>query len=173
MRDKLKCWASGLAVIAAGLAASSGAESIVTDAAATKMQMSDRKASGPKPTLVLYTTMATWCAPCKAELPQLNYLRSVFKPEELAMFGLPYDEKDGAEKLTAWANTYHPPYELVAHLSPEGIAKAKSIVTTTLRMDAVPAIILTDRDGRIVRTRFGPPSVSELRELLRQQRERK
>jgi thiol-disulfide isomerase/thioredoxin len=139
----------------------------VADAAATKMQVSDRK--GPKPTLVLYTTMATWCAPCKAELPQLTYLRSVFKPEELGMIGLPYDEKDGAQKLTAWAAANHAPYELIANLTPEGIATAKSVVKTNLRMDAVPAIIVTNGDGRILRARFGPPSVSELRELLRQQ----
>ncbi len=165
--------ALGLALMAlAGFAATSSAESIVTDAAATKMRIGERKATGPSPKLVLYTTMATWCAPCKAELPQLTYLRSVFKPEELAMFGLPYDEKEGAAKLTAWADANHPPYELVANLTPEGIAAAKSVVKATLRMDAVPAIIVTDGEGRIVRTRFGPPSVSEMRELLRQ-RDRK
>jgi thiol-disulfide isomerase/thioredoxin len=162
----------GLALMAlAGFAGTSSAETIVTDAAATKMRVSDRKA-GPKPKLVLYTTMATWCAPCKAELPQLTYLRSVFKPEELAMIGLPYDDKEGAAKLTAWASANHPPYELIANLTPEGIASAKSVVKATLRMDAVPAIIVTDGDGRIVRARFGPPSVSEMRELL-SQRDRK
>jgi cytochrome c biogenesis protein CcmG/thiol:disulfide interchange protein DsbE len=165
----MKLPALGLALIAlAGFAATSSAESIVTDAAATKMRIVDRKSAGPNPKLVLYTTMATWCAPCKAELPQLTYLRSVFKPEELGMFGLPYDDKEGAAKLTAWADANHPPYELVANLTPDGIASAKSIVKTALRMDAVPAIIVTDGDGRIVRVRFGPPSVSELRELLRQ-----
>ncbi len=170
----MKYPALGLALMAAlGFAGSCSAESIVADAAATKMRIGDRKASGPNPKLILYTTMATWCAPCKAELPQLSYLRSVFKPDELAMFGLPYDEKEGAAKLTAWADANHPPYELVANLTPDGIASAKTVVKTTLRMDAVPAIIVTDADGRIVRTRFGPPSVSELRELLRSQKDRK
>ena len=169
----MKFTALGLAVALAGFAATPCAESIVTDAAATKMRIGERKTAGPNPKLVLYTTMATWCAPCKAELPQLTYLRSVFKPEELAMFGLPYDEKEGAAKLTAWADANRPPYELVANLTPDGIASAKSIVKTTLRMDAVPAVIVTDGDGRIVRTRFGPPSVSELRELLRLQLDRK
>lgn len=149
------------------------AESIVTDAAATKMRLGDRKAAAPNTKLVLYTTMATWCAPCKAELPQLAYLRSVFKPEELAMFGLPYDDKEGAAKLTAWADANRPAYELVANLTPDGIASAKGVVMTTLRMDAVPAIIVTDGGGRIVRVRFGPPSVSELRELLRSQKDRR
>ena len=65
------------------------------------------------------------------------------------------------------------PYDPVANLTPAGLASAKTVVQTTLKMDAVPAIILTDGDGRIVRTRFGPPSVSELRELLRQQKDRR
>ena len=162
-------WLALMGVI--GFTGTSSAESIVTDAAATKMRVTDRNRGGPKPKLVLYTTTATWCAPCKAELPQLSYLRSVFKPEELGMFGLPYDDKEGAERLTAWANANHPPYELIANMTADGIASVKTIVKTTLKMDAVPAIIVTDGDGRIVRARFGPPSVSELRELLRLQRD--
>lgn len=173
-RGTMRISAIGLAWVAlAGFAGPSSAESIITDAGATKMRIGDRKAGGPSAKLVLYTTMATWCAPCKAELPQLSYLRSVFKPEELVMFGLPYDDKEGAAKLSAWSEVNRPPYELVANLTADGIASAKSVVKTTLRMDAVPAVIVTDGDGRIVRVRFGPPSVSELRELLRLQKDRK
>lgn len=165
---------AAIAALAAALAAGTcAAESIVTDSAATKFRIGERKATGPNAKLVLYTTFATWCAPCKAELPQLSHLRAVFSPEELAMFGLPYDEKEGAAKLTAWGQANKPPYEMIANLTPDGIASAKSVVKTKLGMDAVPAIIVTDGEGRIVRTRFGPPSVSELRELLRSQKDRK
>jgi len=164
-----------LAALAAiiAIAEESSAASIVTDAAATRLQVTERGSAGPKPRLILYTTMATWCVPCRAELPQFAYLRSVFKPEELGMFGLPYDEKDGAEKLNAWAATNHPAYDLLAGLAPDKIASVKSMVLITLRMDAVPASIVTDTDGRILRTKWGPPSVSELRELLWSQKDRK
>lgn len=156
-----------------GIAANSSAQSIATDEAATRLQVTDRNRDGPKPKLVLYTTMATWCVPCKAELPQFSYLRSVFKPEELDMLGLPYDDKEGAERLKAWAAANRPSYELLASLSKDNIASVKAMVLKSLRMDAVPTSIVTDTRGQILRVKFGPPSVSELRELLRLQKERK
>jgi peroxiredoxin len=128
-----------------------------------------RGAGTPKPKLVLNSTMATWCTACKAEMPQLNYLRSVFKPDELAMYGLPYDEKDKPDQLKAWAAANHTPYVLVSDASQSEIASVKAAVISTLKMDAVPASFITDAEGHVLRARFGPPSVSELRELLRSQ----
>jgi peroxiredoxin len=128
-----------------------------------------RSAGAPKPKLVLNSTMATWCTACKAEMPQLNYLRSVFKPDELAMYGLPYDEKDKPDQLKAWAAANHTPYVLVSDASQREIASVKAAVISTLKMDAVPASFITDAEGHVLRARFGPPSVSELRELLRSQ----
>ena len=156
-----------------GISGTSQAEPIVIDKAATHLQGTDRNRNQPKPKLTLHTTMATWCVACKAELPQLSYLRSVFKPEELGMFGLPYDEKEGPALLKAWATTNHPPYELLADLTKDDISSVKSMVLTTFKIDAVPAAFVTDSDGRILRAKLGPPSVSELRELLRSQRERR
>lgn len=156
-----------------GIAGKSLAEPIVIDKAGTQLQVTDRNRDGPKPKLVLHTTMATWCVPCKAELPQFLYLRSVFKPEELGMFGLPYDDKEGSERLKAWAVANGPPYELLTNLTRDNIASVKMMVLKTLKIDGVPATIVTDTDGRILRMRWGPPSVSELRELLRSQRDRR
>ncbi|HEX4333744.1 MAG TPA: TlpA disulfide reductase family protein [Usitatibacter sp.] len=128
-----------------------------------------RGAEAPRPRLVLDSTMATWCTACKSEIPQLTYLRSVFKPEELAMYGLPYDEKDRPDQLRAWAAANHTPYVLLADATQREIASVKAAVMANLKMDAVPASFITDADGHVLRARFGPPSVSELRELMRAQ----
>jgi peroxiredoxin len=147
--------------------AASAAGPIVADKAG-KLQVA-REASAPRPRLVLNSTMATWCTACKSELPQLTYLRSVFKPEELAMYGLPYDEKDRPDQLKAWAAANHTPYVLVSDASQREIASVKATVLSTLKMDGVPASFITDADGHVLRAHFGPPSVSELRELMRSQ----
>lgn len=139
---------------------------IVTDKG--KLEVA-RSAGAPRPKLVLNSTMATWCTACKSEIPQLTYLRSVFKPDELAMYGLPYDEKDSPDKLKAWAAANHTPYVLLSDASQREIASVKATVLSTLKMDAVPASFITDADGHVLRARFGPPSVSELRELMRAQ----
>lgn len=160
---------------ALGISTAAATESVVIDKAATRLQVqvTDHAAGQPKPKLTLNTTMATWCVACKAEMPQLMYLRSTFKPEELGMVGLPYDEKDAAASLKAWAAANHAPYELLADLSKDDILSIKAMVLTTFRMDAVPAAFVTDADGHILRAKLGPPSVSEIRELLRAQRDRK
>lgn len=158
-------------VSAMGVAAQSAAQPIVVNKDGTLLQLNERK-EGPKPKLVLYTTMATWCAACRTELPQFLHLRSVFKPDELGMFGLPYDEKEKADQLKAWAVTHRPPYELLTTVTRDNIAAVKKTVVQTMKIDAVPATIITDANGKILRMRWGPPSVSELRELLRAQRER-
>lgn len=160
--------------VSIGFAADSPAQSISMDEAMARLQVTDRHRDGPKKSrLVLYTTMATWCVPCKVELPQFSYLRSVFKPEELDMIGLPYDDKEGAKRLEEWAAANRPAYELLAGLPKDKISSVKAMVIKRLRMDAVPASIVTDIDGNILRVKFGPPSVSELREMLRSQGDRK
>ncbi|HST00239.1 MAG TPA: hypothetical protein VLJ84_01125, partial [Usitatibacter sp.] len=57
-----------------------------------------------------------------------NYLRSVFRPDELAMYGLPYDEKDKPDQLKAWAAANHTPYVLVSDASQREIASVKAAV---------------------------------------------
>ena len=39
-----------------------------------------------------------------------------------------------------------------------------------LRIDALPAAIATDRDGRVIRTLWEVPSISEVKKLLREVR---
>jgi peroxiredoxin len=149
-----------------GSAGKSLAESIAVDKAGTRLQVTDRNRDGPRPKLVLYTTMATWCVACTTELPQFLHLRSAFKPSELSMFGLPYDAKENPEQIKAWGATRRPPYELLADLSPEEISSIKKMVLNTLKIDAIPASIVTDGEGRVLKVKWGPPSVSELREIL-------
>lgn len=145
------------------------AETIVVNTAATVLQLKGARPDRPKAKLFLYTTMATWCVACKTELPQFAYLHSIFKPEEIEIYGLPYDEKDEAVQLKSWAETNVPPYKLLHALTKNEIAAVKRVVLRTLKIDAVPTSIVTDHSGRVLRVRWGPPSVSELRELLRLQ----
>ena len=46
------------------------------------------------------------------------------------------------------------------------MAAVKSLVLDELKMDAVPASIVTDGAGNVLLARWGPPSISQIRELL-------
>lgn len=122
-----------------------------------------------KSKLVLYTTMATWCASCKKELPQIKKLRETFKDGDLQLFGVPVDEKDGREKLDRYVTEYAPAYQLLTELTAEQIASVKSVVEEKLKdPEALPASLVTDGAGRLLLTMWGVPTISQLRRLLYQ-----
>jgi peroxiredoxin len=114
----------------------------------------------------LYTTTATWCESCKKSLPQLQVVRSSFGSNALAMYGVPVDEDDGAEKLAAYVERYRPAYRLLSKLGAEQIAEVVSLVVTELGSEVLPASIVTDREGRVLATLAGVPSISDLRRVM-------
>ncbi|MFP6654952.1 MAG: ASPIC/UnbV domain-containing protein [Myxococcota bacterium] len=117
-------------------------------------------------TLTLITTMATWCEACKAELPQIKRLRREFSAEELDLLGVPIDENDDARKLAQYVKAHAPAYRMLDDLTDEEIAEVQQTVLDELRIDALPAAIITDDEGRVLRTMWEIPSVSDIREFL-------
>lgn len=116
--------------------------------------------------LRLFTTMATWCEACRGELPQVARLRSAFSESELDLLGVPVDEDDDTSKLEKYLSRYRPAYQMLLDMSEQQIANVKHIVISELKIDALPAAILTDRNGRVLETYWEVPPVSEIRRLL-------
>jgi len=126
----------------------------------------DRGASDPPPRLRVLTTMATWCETCRGELPHFAKLRESFDEAEVQLLGIPVDSGDSRPMLEAWRQRYRPAYELQLELDDDEIAQVKRWVLSELRRDALPASIVTDRSGRVLETRWGAPTLSDLRRLL-------
>ncbi|MBI3464796.1 MAG: TlpA family protein disulfide reductase, partial [Planctomycetes bacterium] len=129
-----------------------------------QLKLGEPTSAGAK--LRLYTTMATWCAACKRELAQVERLRSAFASDSLAMFGVPVDPDDAVEKLNGFLAQYRPAYELLTDLTAEQKSSVEQVVKDALKGEGLPATILTDGGGRVLRTMWGVPSVSEVRQLL-------
>ena len=122
--------------------------------------------AGKPSDLQLFTTMATWCTACKGEMPQFRRLRAAFTPRDLGLFGVPIDPSEGPARIEAWDATNRPAYRLLRGLTATHVAAVKSLVLDELKMDAVPASIVTDGAGNVLLARWGPPSISQIRELL-------
>jgi thiol-disulfide isomerase/thioredoxin len=93
--------------------------------------------------VVLLDFWATFCAPCVAALPNLQTLQSANEPEGLTILGLLVDDKP----------------ELAAQLASKAGARytmlrADKAVWADYKVNALPALVLVGRDGRI-RRRFG------------------
>ena len=124
---------------------------------------------GERARLILYTTVATWCAPCLDELPSLNLLRDTFNGEELEIYGVPYDPEETSEVFSAWVERYEPPYRILSRLTNEQRYSVINGALDALRVEGLPAAVVTDAEGEVLLVRWGPPSVSELRVLLEDQ----
>ena len=121
---------------------------------------------GDRGRLIMYTTVATWCVPCLEELPGLNLLRTTFSTEELEIFGVPYDGEEPPEVLQAWSDLYAPPYRILSELSIEQRSGVIDGALDALRVEGLPAAVITDSEGEVLLVRWGPPSISEIRVLL-------
>ena len=97
--------------------------------------------------------MATWCTACKEELPQFRRLRAAFNPQELAIAGVPIDQAETARQIEEWGAAHKPAYGLLTGLSVAQVASVKNVVLERLNFDAVPAAIVTDRDGNVLLAR--------------------
>ena len=122
--------------------------------------------SGARGRLILYTTVATWCVPCLDELPGLNLLRTTFSAEELEIFGVPYDGEETLDQFQAWSDLNAPPYRILSELSKEQRDVVIDGALDVLRLEGLPAAIVTDSEGEVLLVRWGPPSISEIRVLL-------
>jgi thiol-disulfide isomerase/thioredoxin len=116
--------------------------------------------------LTLITTTATWCPSCKTELPELARLREVFTDEQLRMVAVPVDEKEGEDVLLAYAEKYQPAYEMQASMPLDERGLVQRHLEEALIVEALPATIVTDASGKVLLTRLGAPSISQLRGLL-------
>jgi thiol-disulfide isomerase/thioredoxin len=110
--------------------------------------------------------MAAWCTACRGELPQYERLSKAFAPQDVAFYGIPIDPSEGREKIEAWAKANHPVYTLMTGLAEDQVTAVKSLVLDRLKFDAVPATFITDGEGGLVASQWGPPTISRIRELL-------
>lgn len=118
--------------------------------------------------LRIITTMATWCAVCRGELPHLSDLRAALPGTEVALLGFPIDPEDTEEGLDAYRQTHQPAYSLMAGVTQEEKAAVKQLLIKHLGDAVLPATVFVDAQGAIVRVRKGTPTLSEIRGWARQ-----
>src|SRR5262249_38542868 len=104
--------------------------------------------------IVLLNFWATWCGPCRAEIPDLVELQKKYK-DQLQIIALATDEDE--------------PSEVKRFAEKAGINYRIGMASDSLRVDyggipALPTAFLIDREGRVVQKHVGlnDPSVYEL-----------
>ena len=104
---------------------------------------------------VILTFWASWCAPCRRELPILERAQSVVGKDRLTVFAVSYRETPDAERaLKKLASTWH------INLIQDG----NGWIAGHYGISSIPHLFLIDREGKVVANHlgYGDRSLEEL-----------
>lgn len=104
------------------------------------------RSSDFKGKVVILDFWATWCGPCRMELPGFVELQKKYEKQGLAVIGVSVDQINPAE-VKAFAQQSGVNYPVV-------LADAKSTQTFG-GVEAIPTTFVIDRAGRIVKQHLG------------------
>ncbi len=96
--------------------------------------------------VVLLNLWATWCGPCRYEIPELETLHKRYASRGFEVIGVSVDEV-GAEAVKSFVEEQKMTYPVV--LDPEG--KLANVLQTSM----LPTSVLVDRNGKIVWKKVG------------------
>lgn len=96
--------------------------------------------SNAKDKVVLLDFFATWCPPCKAEIPYLNMLQKKYK-DDVKIISVVLEEKS-QEEMRKFIEDYHIQYTIVNGKGNFSLAKAIGEVKS------IPFTILYDKQGK-------------------------
>lgn len=98
--------------------------------------------------VVLLNVWATWCHPCRTEIPELRVVHSKYKDRGFELIGVSVDADGDDEPLRAFMREFEMTYPIWR--DPDERVSAQFLVI------GVPATFLIDREGIIRWKRTGP-----------------
>ena len=151
MRPPRAALAAALALLAACGAERAAAPDVGSPApayAATTMAGDSASLAGLRGKVVLLNVWATWCHPCRAEIPALQKIHERHAAQGLALVGVSVDDETDREAVRDFAREYGMTYAV--WLDPE------ERVTSLFRTLGVPSTFLIGRDGKVLWKHVGP-----------------
>lgn len=117
-----------------------------------KKSLSDYKGK-----VVVVDVWATWCAPCKKEIPMLEQLQKEFQGQDVVFMSVSFDTDRAAWKKMI-SEKHMGGVQLISY--------RKGPLVDDYVIDAVPRFMVFDRQGNVVTTNASRPSEPELKQLI-------
>jgi thiol-disulfide isomerase/thioredoxin len=126
----------------------------------TTSKVSDRKGK-----VLLLNMWATWCGPCRGEMPALVKMQEEHGPKGFEIIGLNTDDGDTKEMIEKFAEEMKLNYTLVWSPTEQQAALLK-----ISNFGGIPQSFVIDRDGKLrgVFRGGGKPEVNKMEELVEQ-----
>lgn len=96
--------------------------------------------------VVLLNLWATWCGPCRSEMPSLDRLQAMHRDDGLAVIAVSVDKEGGAVRSFFGQSGIH---SLSTYFDANGATSG------ALRARVIPTTLLIDRDGNVVGSLVG------------------
>ena len=110
--------------------------------------------------IVLLSFWASWCSPCRAEMPTLAKLQKDLSAENVDVVLVTLDDPAKAQRFLK-----------KAHLEARCLADEKGNVKNLYGVRAIPRAFVIDREGTVRHVLFGKHSETQLRKAIASARE--
>ena len=109
---------------------------------------------------LLLNVWATWCPPCREEMPALEALHTKYAPAGLQVVGVSIDGAGVADLVGEFVQEFGVTFAI--------LHDPGNRISRTFHMNGVPETLLIDANGRLVRRWIGifDPTTDETRTLL-------
>jgi thiol-disulfide isomerase/thioredoxin len=109
--------------------------------------------------VVVVNFWATWCAPCREEMPEFMRAQTEYGPKGVQFVGIAVDQADKVEKFANELGLNYP--TLIGGYGAVELSK-----TMGNRLAALPFTIIVDRQGHVAHTQLGPMKPDQLRSIV-------
>lgn len=147
------------ALAALGLLRSEDGGAALQAAQFTDLEGKNRRLAEWRGKVVLCNFWATWCLPCREEIPMLVALSKEMAPNGVEVVGIALDS---AVNVVEFGKNYKVTYPLLI-AGPDGIDLMRA---TGNRLGGLPYTALLDRRGRIVHRKLGALKEVRVRDWL-------
>jgi thiol-disulfide isomerase/thioredoxin len=142
------------------------AESVTRASAASLLALSLPDAAGNEQPLaqwrgklLIVNFWATWCEPCREEMPEFVRAQREFGAKGLQFVGIAVDDADKVRRFTGEIALNYP--ALIGGYGAMELSK-----TLGNRYMALPFTVIVGRDGAIVHTQLGPLKSDQMRKII-------